>query len=98
MRSEQLSGWKTLTAIADGVLLTQSEKGHGDGDWLVTLAQAYDGNGARVFGVDYTWNVNGVRARQAPRCAWTPRHCNQASKNVGQTTHAISYPLRLSVN
>jgi MYXO-CTERM domain-containing protein len=48
------------TAIADVVLLTQSEKGHVDGDWLVTLAQAYDGNGERVFGVDYAWNVNGV--------------------------------------
>ena len=48
------------TAIADIVLLTQSEKGHEDGDWLVTLAQAYDGGGLRIFGVDYTWNVNGV--------------------------------------
>lgn len=48
------------TAIADIVLLTQSEKGHEDGDWLVTLAQAYDGDGVRIFGVDYTWNVNGV--------------------------------------
>ena len=48
------------TAIADIVLLTQSEKGHQDGDWLVTLAQAYDRTGERLFGVDYTWNVNGV--------------------------------------
>jgi hypothetical protein len=46
--------------IADVVLLTQSEKGHQDDDWLVALAQAYDGNGARIFGVDYTWDVNGV--------------------------------------
>jgi MYXO-CTERM domain-containing protein len=48
------------TAIVDVVLLTQSEKGRADGDWMVTLAQAYDGNGARIFGVDYTWNVDGV--------------------------------------
>ncbi|HEY0992415.1 MAG TPA: hypothetical protein VGD80_35425 [Kofleriaceae bacterium] len=48
------------TAIADIVLLTESEKGHEDGEWLVALAQAYDGNGERLFGVDYTWNVNGV--------------------------------------
>jgi len=47
-------------AIADVVVLTQSEKGHQDEDWLAALAQAYDGNGARIFGVDYTWNVNGV--------------------------------------
>jgi MYXO-CTERM domain-containing protein len=47
-------------AIADIVLLTQSEKGHEDGDWLAALAQAYDGNGLRIFGVDYTWDVNGV--------------------------------------
>jgi hypothetical protein len=48
------------TAIADIVLLMQSEKGRHEGDWLVTLAQAYDGNGERIFGVDYTWNVNGL--------------------------------------
>lgn len=48
------------SAIADVVLLTESEKGHQDGDWLAALAQAYDGNGARIFGVDYAWNVNGV--------------------------------------
>ena len=48
------------TAIADVVLLTQSEKGHKDEEWLAALAQAYDGNGARIFGVDYVWNVNGV--------------------------------------
>lgn len=48
------------SAIADVVVLTQSENGHHDGDWLVALAQAYDGNGERIFGVDYTWNVNGA--------------------------------------
>ena len=48
------------TAIADVVVLTQSENGHHDDDWLAALAQAYDGNGERIFGVDYTWNVNGV--------------------------------------
>lgn len=48
------------TAIVDVVLLTQSEKGREDGDWMVTLAQAYDGDGLRIFGVDYMWNVDGV--------------------------------------
>jgi len=48
------------TAIADVVLLTQPEKGHKDDEWLVALAQAYDENGERIFGVDYTWNINGV--------------------------------------
>jgi MYXO-CTERM domain-containing protein len=47
-------------AIADVVVLAQSEKGHKDDDWLAVLAQAYDGNGTRIFGVDYAWNVNGV--------------------------------------
>jgi MYXO-CTERM domain-containing protein len=47
-------------AISDVVVLAQSEKGHKDDDWLAALAQAYDGNGARIFGVDYAWNVNGV--------------------------------------
>jgi MYXO-CTERM domain-containing protein len=48
------------TAIVDVVVLTQSENGHEDGDWMVALAQAYDGDGQRIFGVDYTWNVDGV--------------------------------------
>jgi MYXO-CTERM domain-containing protein len=48
------------SAIADVVVLTQSENGHHDGDWLVALAQAYDTNGERIFGVDYAWNVNGA--------------------------------------
>jgi hypothetical protein len=47
--------------IAQVTILTQSEKGHDDGDWLVALAQAYDGLGRRVFGVDYAWDVDGVQ-------------------------------------
>lgn len=47
-------------SIADIVVLTQPESDHKDGDWLVALAQAYDTSGLRVFGVDYTWKVNGV--------------------------------------
>jgi hypothetical protein len=49
------------TEIANVVLITESEDHHNDGDWLVALAQAYDGNGARIFGVDYTWDINGVQ-------------------------------------
>jgi hypothetical protein len=48
------------TAIADIVLLTQSEQGRRDGDWLVALAQAYDGAGTRIFGVDCMWKVDGL--------------------------------------
>jgi MYXO-CTERM domain-containing protein len=48
------------SAIADVVVLTQSETGRSDGEWLVALAQAYDGGGERIFGVDYTWTVNGA--------------------------------------
>src|ERR1051325_7207176 len=48
------------SAIADVVVLTESESGHQDGDWLVALAQAYDTNGERIFGVDYNWNVGGA--------------------------------------
>lgn len=48
------------SAIEDVVVLTESEKGHDDGDWLVALAQAYDAQGARIFGVDYAWDVDGV--------------------------------------
>ncbi|HEU4734435.1 MAG TPA: MYXO-CTERM sorting domain-containing protein [Kofleriaceae bacterium] len=47
-------------AIEEVVVLTQPEKGHDDGDWLVALAQAYDAGGERIFGVDYAWNVDGV--------------------------------------
>lgn len=48
------------SAIADVMVLTEPEKGHKDGDWLAALAQAYDASGARIFGVDYDWNVDGV--------------------------------------
>ena len=48
------------TAIADVVVLTQSEHGHHDGDWLAALAQAYDASGERIFGVEYAWNVGGA--------------------------------------
>jgi len=48
------------TAITDVVVLTESERARKDGEWLAALAQAYDGNGQRVFGVDYAWNVNGA--------------------------------------
>jgi hypothetical protein len=48
------------SAIADVVVLTEPESGHKDGDSLAALAQAYDANGARIFGVDYDWNVDGV--------------------------------------
>jgi len=44
----------------DGVaLITQSEKGADDGQWFVALAQSYDSDGRRIFGVDYTWDING---------------------------------------
>jgi MYXO-CTERM domain-containing protein len=48
------------SAMADVVVLTQPENGHKDGDWLAALAQAYDADGERIFGVEYAWNVNGV--------------------------------------
>ena len=48
------------TEIADVVVLTQSERGHKDGDWLAALAQAYDTSGERIFGVDYDWHVGGA--------------------------------------
>lgn len=48
------------SAIADVVVLTEPERGHKDGDWLAALAQAYDMDGTRIFGVDYQWNVNGA--------------------------------------
>jgi hypothetical protein len=49
------------TDIANVVLIGQSEKGHKDGDWLIAYAQAYDTPGNRIFGVDYTWNIDGVQ-------------------------------------
>lgn len=58
-------GARTVTvvpeaAIADVEILAQAERGHEDGDWLVMLAQAYDAAGARVFGIDFAWDVDGV--------------------------------------
>jgi uncharacterized protein (TIGR03382 family) len=46
--------------ISDVALIAQSEKGAKNGDWLTVLAQATDGSGRNVFGVDYQWNVGGV--------------------------------------
>ncbi len=44
----------------DGVaLLPQPVKDAHDGDWYVALAQSFDSTGRRIFGVDYTWDVNG---------------------------------------
>ncbi len=50
------------TAIADVVILAQDEDDSANGDWLVLLAQAFDGEGRRIFGIDYTWNVAGLPA------------------------------------
>ncbi len=36
------------------------EAGHAEGDWLTAVPQAYDGNGARVFGVGYVWRADGL--------------------------------------
>jgi uncharacterized protein (TIGR03382 family) len=46
--------------IADVLLMTQSESGHKDGDWLVAYAQASDASARRIFGIEYSWNVDGV--------------------------------------
>ncbi len=48
------------TDITGVALIAQPEDHHKDGDWLVDLAQAYDADGQRIFGVDYTWDVGGV--------------------------------------
>jgi uncharacterized protein (TIGR03382 family) len=48
------------TDIASVVMLTQSESGAHDGEWLVALAQSFDSQSRRIFGVDYTWDVDGV--------------------------------------
>jgi hypothetical protein len=49
------------TDMANVVLIDQPEKGHKDGDWLVAYAQAYDAANNRLFGVDYTWSIDGVQ-------------------------------------
>jgi len=48
------------SAITEVVLVTASESGRHEGEWLVALAQAYDATGTRIFGVDYPWNVDGA--------------------------------------
>ena len=42
-------------------ILTQDERGAQRDDSLVALAQAYDVAGRRIFGVDFDWDVDGVR-------------------------------------
>jgi hypothetical protein len=48
------------TDIHDVELLTQSENGRKNGDWLVALAQARDVSARRIFGVDFQWDVDGL--------------------------------------
>ena len=47
------------TAIDGVALISQSEQGANDGDWFVALAQSYDSDGRRIFGVDYSWDIDG---------------------------------------
>jgi uncharacterized protein (TIGR03382 family) len=47
-------------AVDEVAILAQSESHAEDGQWLVALAQAYDVEGRRVFGIDYHWEINGV--------------------------------------
>jgi MYXO-CTERM domain-containing protein len=49
-----------LSEVAAVMVQTTPEAGHQDGDWLAALPQAYDGNGARVFGVGYAWRAGGL--------------------------------------
>lgn len=68
---EDLRGWSVESSdpavfridgpvASGGRDLAVQEKGHADGDWLAALAQAYDAGGARIFGVDYAWKVDGT--------------------------------------
>src|SRR5262245_3663294 len=48
------------TDIASVKMIAQSEAGAKDGQWLVVLAQSADAANRRIFGVDFTWDINGV--------------------------------------
>lgn len=48
------------TDITHVTIEAQSERGHEDGDSMVALAQAYDGQERRIFGVDFEWDLDGV--------------------------------------
>jgi hypothetical protein len=57
---------RTVTAVAasevDHVTIAGEDEGHAHkGDWLVALAEAWDGAARSIFGIDYTWNVDGVQ-------------------------------------
>lgn len=53
------------SAVADVVILSESERKAEDGEWLVLLAQAYDNMGRRIFGIAYDWEVDGARQTEA---------------------------------
>jgi MYXO-CTERM domain-containing protein len=46
--------------IARVTVETQSERGREDGEQLVALAQAFDRQERRIFGVDFDWDLDGV--------------------------------------
>jgi hypothetical protein len=42
-------------------ILTSDERDADRGDWLVALAQAYDVDGRRIFGVEYEWDIDNIQ-------------------------------------
>lgn len=48
------------TDIAEVTLVGQNERGAEDGDWMVVAAQAWDAAGVPIYGVEYTWDVDGL--------------------------------------
>ena len=47
-------------AVADIELKGNNESKADDGDWLVVIAQAIDGDGERIFGIDFDWQIAGI--------------------------------------
>ena len=46
-------------AVASVELFGRDESRARDGEWLTVLAQAFDGEGAPIYGVEYQWDVDG---------------------------------------
>lgn len=47
-------------AVANVVVEGQLEQGHRDGDCLVLVAHAEDVDGRPIYGIDYTWDIDGA--------------------------------------
>jgi hypothetical protein len=86
------------STVDDVRIFGRDESGAHDEDWLVLLAQSLDEDGERIYGVEYSWEINGVlqfgegdlyryqfdRDRESTVVAEYDGHVAEVTANVGE--------------